>query len=102
MNPCCLWCHKPYEPRSDGGRAKQYCSSACRRAFDGAARAPGCGERSLAGHSPSRNYRRPPQQRARWLQRKVRSRATGGAHELIASPRPLQRLAAHTLNFRQR
>ena len=40
MNPCCcLWCHRPYEPRSDGGRAKQYCSPACRRAFDGAARA---------------------------------------------------------------
>jgi hypothetical protein len=40
MKPCCcLWCHKPYEPRSDGGRAKRYCSRACRRAFDGAARA---------------------------------------------------------------
>jgi len=40
MNPCCcLWCHKPYEPRSDGRRAKQYCSPRFRRAFDGAARA---------------------------------------------------------------
>jgi hypothetical protein len=36
---CCLWCHAPFQPRSDGGRVQRYCSPACRRAFDGAARA---------------------------------------------------------------
>jgi hypothetical protein len=40
-----------------------------------------------------------PQQRARWLQRKVGSRTTGEAHEPIASPGPPRRLAAHTLEF---
>jgi hypothetical protein len=36
---CCLWCQTPFSPRSDGGRRQRYCSSTCRRFFDGAARA---------------------------------------------------------------
>jgi hypothetical protein len=40
MNACrCSWCRKPFQARSDGGKAQRYCSATCRRAFDGAARA---------------------------------------------------------------
>ena len=60
------------------------------------------GEGSRRGRGCRPRPTGPLQQRARWLQRKVRSRATGGAHELVASPRPPQRLATHTLNFPQR
>jgi hypothetical protein len=35
----CLWCQKCFNPRSDGGSPQRYCSAACRRYFDGAARA---------------------------------------------------------------
>lgn len=34
----CLWCPTEYEPRRDGGKAQRFCSPACRRAFDQAAR----------------------------------------------------------------
>ena len=36
--PVCLWCQVCFKPRSDGGSPQRYCSSACRRSFDGAAR----------------------------------------------------------------
>jgi hypothetical protein len=35
----CLWCGVAFQPRSDGGTAQRFCSTACRRAFDQASRA---------------------------------------------------------------
>ena len=35
---CCLWCEKPFPPRSTGGTAQRFCSAGCRAAFHRAAR----------------------------------------------------------------
>jgi hypothetical protein len=34
----CFWCGRLFAPRHDGGRLQRYCSPACRRALDAAAR----------------------------------------------------------------
>ena len=38
MTAACAWCERPFEPRRDGGSAQRFCATACRRAFDRAAR----------------------------------------------------------------
>lgn len=34
----CLWCERPFTPRSTGGRAQRFCRPRCRRSFHAAAR----------------------------------------------------------------
>jgi hypothetical protein len=39
ISPCaCIWCGRPFTPRTTGGHAQRYCSPFCRRAFDAAGR----------------------------------------------------------------
>ena len=37
MNCACLWCGRPFEPRSNGGKRQRFCAEPCRRAFAKAA-----------------------------------------------------------------
>jgi hypothetical protein len=71
----CLWCQERFKPRSDGGSPQRYCSAACRRSFDGAARA--WVRQAVDDGTLTLPYlQKAPQQRAHSLQRKVGSRAT--------------------------
>lgn len=45
----CPWCGRVFVPRRTGGRGQRFCSPACRRAFDAAARAKGRAEIASEG-----------------------------------------------------
>ena len=36
--PTCIWCERPFRPRTSGGRAQRFCSASHRLQFFGAAR----------------------------------------------------------------
>ena len=38
LTTACSWCGQPFEPRRTGGSVQRFCATACRRAFDRAAR----------------------------------------------------------------
>ena len=100
MSTCvCLWCQGRFKPRSDGGRPQRYCSPACRRSFDGAARswvrqAVDDGSLTLPDLQKAS-----PATRALVTAQSRLVGLPGGAHERIASPRPPQRVAARTSIF---
>src|SRR6516162_5379279 len=36
---CCLWCHAPFKPRTNGGKTQRFCRTLCRKSFYSACRA---------------------------------------------------------------